>query len=86
MLRILIIYLLIIWLAYLLRRVFSYWKKNEDKKKNIALKASKFESDKESDFEDKDIIMIARKFRRFFEKPNERRRFKDSKNKKKGKK
>lgn len=73
-------------MAYLLRRVFSYRKKSEDKKKNIALKASKFESDKESDFEDKDIIMIARKFRRFFKKPSERRRFKDSKNKKKGKK
>lgn len=47
------------------------------------MKASKFESDKENDFEDKDIIMIARKFRRFLKKPSERRRFKDSKNKKK---
>lgn len=39
---------------------------------------------KKNDFEDKDedIAMIAKKFRRFLKKLRERRKFKDSKNKK----
>lgn len=52
------------------------------KNKNIALKASRFESDKENECEDEDFAMISRKFRRFFKKPSTRGRLKDSKNKK----
>ena len=52
------------------------------KKKSIVLKASKSESNEEFEFEDKDMVMIARKFKEFFKKSNERRKFRNFKNQK----
>ena len=52
----------------------------EKKKKNIALKASKHESDEESELDDEDIAMIAKRFRKFFKKTSERKRLKNYKN------
>ena len=47
------------------------------RKKSIALKALKPESDEESNFEDEEMAMMARKFRTFFKKASERRRLKN---------
>ena len=54
----------------------------DKKKKNIALRASKPESDEESNFEDEDMAKMARKFRKFFKKSGEWRKFRKLKNKK----
>lgn len=40
----------------------------DKKKKSVALKALRLESDEESKFKDEDIAMIDKKFRRFFKK------------------
>ena len=53
---------------------------NEKKKKIIALKASKYESDGESEPDDEEMIMLARRFRIFFKKTSERTKFKNFKN------
>ncbi|KAH9791901.1 hypothetical protein KPL71_003915 [Citrus sinensis] len=55
---------------------------NEEKKKNIALKATKFESDGESEPDDEELAMLARRFRKFFKKTSDRRKFRNFKNQK----
>ncbi|KAH9697749.1 Integrase catalytic domain-containing protein [Citrus sinensis] len=55
-------------------------KEHEEKKKNIALKASKYESDGESEPNDEELAMLARRFRNFFKKTRERRNFRNFKN------
>ncbi|KAH9767789.1 hypothetical protein KPL71_011399 [Citrus sinensis] len=57
-------------------------KGHEEKKKNIALKASKRESDEESEMDDEELAMLARRFRKFYKKNNEQRKFRGYKNKK----
>ena len=57
-------------------------KGHEEKKKNIALKASKHESDEESEMDDEELVMLARRFRKFYKKNNEQRKFRGYKNKK----
>ncbi|KAH9697041.1 hypothetical protein KPL71_023435 [Citrus sinensis] len=57
-------------------------KGNEEKKKSIVLKASKYESDEESELDEEEMDMLARKFRKFFKNPSERRKFRDLKNRK----
>ncbi|KAH9763009.1 hypothetical protein KPL70_001028 [Citrus sinensis] len=54
-------------------------KGHEEKKKNIALKASKHESDEESEMDNEEL---ARRFRKFYKKNNEQRKFRGYKNKK----
>ena len=55
---------------------------HEEKKKSIALKASKYESDGESEPDDEELAMLARRFRKFFKKTGERRKFKNFMNQK----
>ncbi|KAH9687344.1 hypothetical protein KPL70_014732 [Citrus sinensis] len=55
-------------------------KGNEEKKKSIALKASKYESDGGSEPDDEELAMLARRFRKFFKKIGERRKFRNFKN------
>ncbi|KAH9671627.1 Integrase catalytic domain-containing protein [Citrus sinensis] len=55
-------------------------KGREEKKKSIALKASKYESDGESEPDDEELAMLARRFRKFFKKTGERRNFRNFKN------
>ncbi|KAH9763080.1 hypothetical protein KPL70_001052 [Citrus sinensis] len=55
---------------------------NEEKKKSIALKASKYESDGESEPDDEELAMLARRFRKIFKKIGERRKFRNLKNQK----
>ena len=55
-------------------------KGHEEKKKSIALKASKYESDGESEPDDEELAMLARRFRKFFKKTGERRNFRNFKN------
>ncbi|KAH9801446.1 hypothetical protein KPL71_001040 [Citrus sinensis] len=57
-------------------------KGHEEKKKNIALKASKHESDEESEMDNEELAMLARRFRKFYKKNNEQRKFRGYKNKK----
>ncbi|KAH9685489.1 Integrase catalytic domain-containing protein [Citrus sinensis] len=57
-------------------------KGHEKKKKNIALKASKRESDEESEIDDEELAMLARRLRKFYKKNNEQRKFRGYKNKK----
>ncbi|KAH9686889.1 hypothetical protein KPL70_014556 [Citrus sinensis] len=57
-------------------------KGHEEKKKNIALKVSKRESDEESKMDDEELAMLARRFRKFYKKNNEQRKFRGYKNKK----
>ena len=57
-------------------------KGHEENKKNIALKASKHESDEESEIDDDELAMLARRFRKFYKKNNEQRKFRGYKNKK----
>ena len=49
-------------------------------KKSIALKASKHESDGESELDDEELVMLARRFRKFFKKTGERKNFRNFKN------
>ncbi|KAH9792467.1 hypothetical protein KPL71_004134 [Citrus sinensis] len=51
-----------------------------EKKKSIALKTSKYESDEESEPDDEELAMLARRFRKFFKKTGERRNFRNFKN------
>ncbi|KAH9672087.1 hypothetical protein KPL70_017595 [Citrus sinensis] len=60
-------------------------KGHKEKKKNIALKASKYESDEESEMDDEELAMLAKRFRKFYKKNNEQRKFRGYKNKKKKK-
>ncbi|KAH9704636.1 hypothetical protein KPL70_011547 [Citrus sinensis] len=55
---------------------------NEEKKKNIALKALKHESDEESELDEEEMDMLARRLRKLFKKSGERRKFRDLKNRK----
>ena len=55
---------------------------DEKKKKNIALKALKHESDEERELDDEDMAMMARRFRKFFKKTSEWKRFRNHKNQK----
>ncbi|KAH9781517.1 hypothetical protein KPL71_008504 [Citrus sinensis] len=55
-------------------------KGDEEKKKSIALKASKYESDGDSEPDDEELAMLARRFRKFFKKTGERRKFRNFKN------
>ena len=57
-------------------------KGNEKKKKSIALKASKHESDEESELDDEEMVMLARRFTKFYKKTSERRKFRNYKNQK----
>ena len=52
----------------------------DKKKKSIALKVSRLESNEESEIEDEDMARIARKFIKFFKRSNEQRKFKNFKN------
>ena len=54
----------------------------EEKKKSIALKASKHESDEESELDDKEMAMLASRFKKFYKKTSEWRKFKNFKNQK----
>ncbi|KAH9668491.1 hypothetical protein KPL70_021434 [Citrus sinensis] len=58
---------------------------NKKKKKSIALKASKHESDEESELDEEEMDILTRKFRNFFKKSSERRKFRDLKNRKENK-
>ncbi|KAH9744000.1 hypothetical protein KPL70_003507 [Citrus sinensis] len=62
--------------------IWQLKKGHEEKKKNIALKASKRESDEESEMDDEELAMLARRFRKFYKKNNEQRKFRGYKNKK----
>ncbi|KAH9781640.1 hypothetical protein KPL71_008548 [Citrus sinensis] len=55
-------------------------KGHKEKKKSIALKASKYESDGESEPNDEELAMLARRFRNVFKKTGERRKFRNFKN------
>ena len=55
---------------------------HDEKKKNIALKASKHESDEESELDDEEMVMLTRRFRKFYKKTSERRKFRNFKNQK----
>ena len=55
-------------------------KGHKEKKKSIALKASKYESDGESEPDDEELAMLASRFRKVFKKTRERRKFKNFKN------
>ena len=55
-------------------------KRDEEKKKSIALKTSKYESDRGSKPDDEELAMLARRFRKFFKKIGERRKFINFKN------
>ena len=55
-------------------------KGNEEKKKNIALKASKQLSDEKSKLDDEEMAMLAKRFRKFYKKTSEQRKFKNYKN------
>ena len=57
-------------------------KRHEEKKKNIALKASKCESDEENRMNDEELAILAIRFRKFYKKNNEQRKFRSHKNKK----
>ena len=58
-------------------------KGNEDeKKKSMALKASRSESNEENEFEDEDTALMAKKFKMFFKKSSEQRKFRNFKNQK----
>ncbi|KAH9724856.1 hypothetical protein KPL70_007638 [Citrus sinensis] len=57
-------------------------KDNEETKKSIALKVSKYESDEESEMDEEEMDMLARRFRKIFKKFDERRKFRDLKNQK----
>ena len=46
-------------------------KSNEEKKKSIALKALKHESDEESELDEEEMDMLARSFRKLFKKSGE---------------
>ena len=48
---------------------------NEEKKKSIAPKTTKYESDGESEPDDEKLAILARRFRKFFKKTGERRKF-----------
>ena len=52
----------------------------DKKKKSIALKVSRLESDEESEIEDEDMAGIARKFIKFFKRSNEQRKLRNFKN------
>ena len=56
-------------------------KEHEKKKKSIALKASKYQSDEESELDDEEMAMLTRRFRKFYKKTSERRKFTKFKNK-----
>ena len=58
---------------------------HEEKKKNIALKALKHESDEESELDDVELAMLARRFRKFYKKTNGRESSKVTKIKRKRK-
>ncbi|KAH9696893.1 hypothetical protein KPL71_023375 [Citrus sinensis] len=55
-------------------------KGHEENKKSIALKASKYERDWESEPDDEELAILARRFRKFFKKTGERRKFRNFKN------
>ena len=55
-------------------------KGNEEKKKSIALKASKYESDGKSELDDEKMAMLAKRFKKIFKKTGERRKFRNLKN------
>ena len=57
-------------------------KGDEEKKKSIALKSSKHESDGESELDDKEMVILARRFRKIFKKTNEPRKLRNLKNQK----
>ncbi|KAH9780463.1 hypothetical protein KPL71_008084 [Citrus sinensis] len=60
-------------------------KDNEEKKKSIAFKASKYESDEERELDEEEMDMLARKFRNVFKKSSEQRKFRDLKSRKENK-
>ena len=53
-----------------------------EKKKSIALKVSKYESDKESHLDNEEMVMLARRFRKYYKKASKRRKFRNYKNQK----
>ena len=69
-------------LSFHIKKIWQLKKGHEEKKKNIALKASKRESDEESEMDDEELAMLARRFRKFYKKNNEQRKFRGYKNKK----
>ena len=57
-------------------------KGNKEKKKSIALRASKHKSDEKSKLDDKEMAMLTRRFIKFYKKTSERRKFRNYKNQK----
>ena len=57
-------------------------KGHEEKKKSIALKVLKHESNEESELDDEEMAMLIRRFRKFYKKTSERRKFRNFKNQK----
>ena len=56
---------------------------NDNKeKKSIALKASKHASDEESELDDEDMAILSKRFKKFFKKASESKRFRNYKNQK----
>ena len=55
---------------------------NVEKKKSIALKVTKYEGDGESEPNDEELAMLAKRFRKFFKKTSDRRKFRHLKNQK----
>ncbi|KAH9754766.1 hypothetical protein KPL71_015546 [Citrus sinensis] len=55
---------------------------HKEKKKIITLKAIKYESDGESEPDDEELAMLARRFRKFFKKTGDQRKFRNFKNQK----
>ncbi|KAH9704286.1 hypothetical protein KPL70_011393 [Citrus sinensis] len=55
---------------------------NEERKKTIALKVTKYESDEESEPDDEELAMLARRFKKIFKKTGDRRKFRNFKNQK----
>ena len=56
--------------------------RGNEEKKSIALKAIKYESRGESEPDDEELAMLARRFRNFFKKTGERRKFRNLNNQK----
>ena len=52
-------------------------KGNKDKNKSIAFKASKHESDEDNELDDEEMVMLAKRFRKFYNKTGEQRKFKN---------
>ena len=55
-------------------------KMHEENKKSITLKTSKHESDEESELDDEEMTILTRRFKKFYKKTSEHRKFRNFKN------